>query len=322
LRSGNFGSKTVKSGDVGIEKVGGKINLADTLTKHSDSGSLDIHIKGTDLEHRIGRHSEAPDVAGDEVIENIVWGTNQESNERCGIESEGNKGEVIGHVHMCVRLKPSRHRVKGEMAAAEPVDTGEARSRDDGKARVRESRSEGTKLRDEEMARFADIQSGAVADRENMRQVMLGKLEEEEKHHNGNIRDIKGKHEWEIENEDGKHKDKVREIERAYEKEMNAFAGVVSVRESELKHEYEQKREIINERVIVAGLKVDIEDDEKDFGNFQVCNVKAGMGKFEGALEKEGGERVYGDSKSLLEVLGYASGEVEVQGAQDSKERK
>ena len=28
----------VNSGDIEIEKIGGKINLADTLTKHSDSG--------------------------------------------------------------------------------------------------------------------------------------------------------------------------------------------------------------------------------------------------------------------------------------------
>ena len=62
----------VNSGDICIEKDGGKINLADTLTKHSDSGSFDIHIKGTNLEYRVGRHFEAPDVAGDEVTESIV----------------------------------------------------------------------------------------------------------------------------------------------------------------------------------------------------------------------------------------------------------
>ena len=67
----------VNSGDIGIEKVGGKINLADTLTKHSDAGSLETHIVGTRMEARVGRHHAAPDVAGDEVIENIDWGKNK-----------------------------------------------------------------------------------------------------------------------------------------------------------------------------------------------------------------------------------------------------
>ena len=71
----------VNSGDIGIEKVGGKINLADTLTKHSDAGSLDTHILGTSMEARSGRHHAAPDVAGDEVIENIDWGKNRRSEE-------------------------------------------------------------------------------------------------------------------------------------------------------------------------------------------------------------------------------------------------
>ncbi len=77
----------VNSGDIGIEKVGGKINLADTLTKHSDAGSLETHIVGTRMEARRGRHHAAPDVAGDEVIENIDWGKNKRS------EAEPDEGE-------------------------------------------------------------------------------------------------------------------------------------------------------------------------------------------------------------------------------------
>ena len=67
----------MNSGDIGIERVGGKINLADTLTKHSDAGSLETHVVGTRMEARRGRHHAAPDVAGDEVLENIDWGKNK-----------------------------------------------------------------------------------------------------------------------------------------------------------------------------------------------------------------------------------------------------
>ena len=59
--------------------MGGKINLADTLTKHSDVGSLETHIMGTNMEARSGRHHAAPGVAGDEVIENIDWGKSRRS---------------------------------------------------------------------------------------------------------------------------------------------------------------------------------------------------------------------------------------------------
>jgi hypothetical protein len=98
----------VNSGDIGIEKIGGKINLADTLTKHSDSGSLETHISGTCLQFRTGRHHEAPDVAGDEVIENINWGANEESNERCGTDQEGNREGIMGCVNMCGQIGRSR----------------------------------------------------------------------------------------------------------------------------------------------------------------------------------------------------------------------
>jgi hypothetical protein len=94
----------VNSGDIGIEKIGGKTNLADTLTKHSDSGSLETHISGTCLQFRTGRHHEAPDVAGDEMIENIDWGANEEANERCGTDQEGNREGVMGRLSMCEHI--------------------------------------------------------------------------------------------------------------------------------------------------------------------------------------------------------------------------
>ena len=90
----------VNSGDTSIEKGDGKINLADTFAKHSDSGSLEVHISGTGMECKYGRHHDAPDVAGDEVIETIEWG----SYKRCEtetIESEREEemhggGEFVG----------------------------------------------------------------------------------------------------------------------------------------------------------------------------------------------------------------------------------
>jgi hypothetical protein len=74
------------------------------LTKHSDSGSLETHISGTCLQFRTGRHHEAPDVAGDEVIENINWGANEESNERCGTDQEGNREGVMGCLSVCEQI--------------------------------------------------------------------------------------------------------------------------------------------------------------------------------------------------------------------------
>jgi len=166
-------------------------------------------------------------------------GRNEESDERCGIDTGDNKGELIGHVHVCCRLKCIEQQVKGSMATkVEPIATGDTSG---GRSMVRALRTAGTALREEEMSRFADVQSGAVADRENMRQAMLGKVAEEEKYHDGNMRDIKKKHEREIEYEDGKHKEKLREIQGDYDKETNAFAGILKMRESKLKHEFEEK---------------------------------------------------------------------------------
>ena len=48
-----------------------KTNLADALTKYVDGSSLSVHIQAVGLESRSGRHVEAPDVAGDEVMETL-----------------------------------------------------------------------------------------------------------------------------------------------------------------------------------------------------------------------------------------------------------
>jgi hypothetical protein len=65
---------------------------------------LETHISGTCLQYRTGRHHEAPDVAGDEVIENINWGANEESNERCGTDQEGNREGIMGCVNRCSHI--------------------------------------------------------------------------------------------------------------------------------------------------------------------------------------------------------------------------
>ena len=64
----------VASGELRIEKVGGKVNIADALTKHVDGKTLLVHISGMSLDAREGRHPEAPETAGDGVVEVIDWG--------------------------------------------------------------------------------------------------------------------------------------------------------------------------------------------------------------------------------------------------------
>jgi hypothetical protein len=51
---------------------------------------------------------------------------------------------------------------------------------------------------------------------------------------------------------------------------------------------------------MVSGFKADVEDNAIDFGNFQAYNGKTGMEKFEGSLDKEEGEHLYGRNKSLI----------------------
>ena len=51
--------------DVGmsdVEKVGGKINVADALTKYCATESIDMHVKGVGMIWMDGRHELAPEV--------------------------------------------------------------------------------------------------------------------------------------------------------------------------------------------------------------------------------------------------------------------
>ena len=66
--------------DLEIEKIGGKVNIADALTKHVDSKALAVHVEGIKLERRSGRHVEAPEVASDEVVGTVIWDNEQDWN--------------------------------------------------------------------------------------------------------------------------------------------------------------------------------------------------------------------------------------------------
>ena len=54
-----------------IEKIGGKQNIADALTKPVDQKDLEVHVTGINLEVRKGRHDEAPQMAGEESVKKV-----------------------------------------------------------------------------------------------------------------------------------------------------------------------------------------------------------------------------------------------------------
>ena len=64
--------------DLEVEKIGGKVNIADALTKHVDSKALAVHVEGVGMDRRGGRHEEAPEVAGDEVVQVVDWDGQEE----------------------------------------------------------------------------------------------------------------------------------------------------------------------------------------------------------------------------------------------------
>lgn len=58
----------VRSGEVEIEKVGGKDNIADALKKEAGSESLRDHIQGVGMAPKAGRHELAPQPVEDEEV--------------------------------------------------------------------------------------------------------------------------------------------------------------------------------------------------------------------------------------------------------------
>ena len=63
----------VQSKEICVEKVGGKSNLADGLTKFVDGKDLAIHVDGIGLENRTDRHMEAPGMAEGDAIKTVTW---------------------------------------------------------------------------------------------------------------------------------------------------------------------------------------------------------------------------------------------------------
>ena len=63
----------VAKGEIRIEKIGGKVNIADALTKPVDAKALAVHVNGIGLEARDGRHPEAIEMASDDAIQVVQW---------------------------------------------------------------------------------------------------------------------------------------------------------------------------------------------------------------------------------------------------------
>mgnify|MGYP002035652407 CR=1 FL=1 len=57
----------VRRGDIHIEKVGGRINIADALTKEAAAESIRMHINGSSMIYRDGRHELAPAIDDDNI---------------------------------------------------------------------------------------------------------------------------------------------------------------------------------------------------------------------------------------------------------------
>ena len=61
----------VNKGQIQIEKVPGKKNIADVLTKHTAGEDHRMHIEETGLERRKGRHELAPETIGTEDLQGM-----------------------------------------------------------------------------------------------------------------------------------------------------------------------------------------------------------------------------------------------------------
>ena len=63
----------VQNKEICVEKVGGKNNLADGLTKFVGGKDLATHVNGIGIENRTGRHSEAPGMASGDAVKTVKW---------------------------------------------------------------------------------------------------------------------------------------------------------------------------------------------------------------------------------------------------------
>lgn len=58
----------VRRGEIEVEKVGGRSNIADALTKEAAAESLNMHIDGSSMRIASGRHELAPAVDESNIV--------------------------------------------------------------------------------------------------------------------------------------------------------------------------------------------------------------------------------------------------------------
>ena len=74
IETNTFGvQEKVDNKEIIIEKIGGKQNTADALTKPVDQKDLAIHVTGINLETGLKRHREAPEIVGEECVQEVEW---------------------------------------------------------------------------------------------------------------------------------------------------------------------------------------------------------------------------------------------------------
>ena len=82
----------VSNKEIIIEKIGGKQNIADALTKPVDQKDSAIHVTGINLETRAERHDEAPEMVGEECVQELEWNDSKEDE---GLVSKENYGKKV-----------------------------------------------------------------------------------------------------------------------------------------------------------------------------------------------------------------------------------
>ena len=49
------------------DEVGGRLNIADALTKEAGTESIAMHVEGSSLKYKVGRHELAPAIEEDNI---------------------------------------------------------------------------------------------------------------------------------------------------------------------------------------------------------------------------------------------------------------
>ena len=79
-----WAQEKVRMKEIVIEKVGGKQNIADALTKPVDQKELEINLTGIKLGVRHGRHGQESQMVGEESVKKVTWADDNETNEYDG----------------------------------------------------------------------------------------------------------------------------------------------------------------------------------------------------------------------------------------------